>query len=213
MSMKKPTTPYERADRELKVMLRTVRKEFNKHRLKNFLPFDEINVLRVKKTAKSLYKKLDSINRDFYMRIAQEAYKAAGGKNKLGKKWLLAFLERSDPVTEYVYTHEVERKRDRFFESILALLAIEHTTLDIEKAYKRAADLWSRQTEQYEINIVGCARVQAFEDNGEEYVQWFTQEDEKVCEICAPRNGEIYPINEIPDRHYNCRCWVESIDQ
>lgn len=211
MSMKKPTTPYKNADEQLKKILRTAKREFNKHRLKNFLPFDEINVLRLKKTSKSLYKKLDKMNREFYMRTAQEAYRAAGGQNELDEEWLLVFLENSDPVTEYIYTHEVDRKRDRFFESILALLAVEHTSLEIEKTYKKAIDLWCRQTEQYEINIVDYARVQAFKENGEGFVQWFTQEDEKVCAICAPRNGEIYPINAIPDRHYNCRCWVEAI--
>jgi len=47
------------------------------------------------------------------------------------------------------------------------------------------------------------------------YVQWVTQQDEKVCEICGPRDGEIYPeaeAMEIWPAHPNCRCTLRSID-
>lgn len=37
---------------------------------------------------------------------------------------------------------------------------------------------------------------------------WSTAEDEKVCPICAPRNGKIWPKGALPamPAHVNCRC-------
>ena len=125
--------------------------------------------------------------------------------------WLLAILEVSDPVTEYIYTEEVPRKRARFYETLLALIAMRRTTTETEKTYKRARDLWGRQTEQYEINVVDMARRKAFEDNGISQFMWNTQEDEKVCSVCRPRDGVIYAAGNIPTRHYLCRCWLTPV--
>jgi SPP1 gp7 family putative phage head morphogenesis protein len=39
-------------------------------------------------------------------------------------------------------------------------------------------------------------------------VEWLTGQDEKVCEICGPRHGRVYPIDQVPEcpAHPNCRC-------
>jgi SPP1 gp7 family putative phage head morphogenesis protein len=50
---------------------------------------------------------------------------------------------------------------------------------------------------------------------------WFTNNDDKVCEICAPLHGKRVPLNEMfmdvfgdvydaPPAHVNCRCWMSS---
>lgn len=42
--------------------------------------------------------------------------------------------------------------------------------------------------------------------------QWNTQNDERVCPICSPKDGKIYPIGgEAPPAHPNCRCWVSPV--
>ena len=44
--------------------------------------------------------------------------------------------------------------------------------------------------------------------------QWFTNQDDRVCEICGPLNGKTVGLNEDfspgisePPGHVNCRCW------
>ena len=46
---------------------------------------------------------------------------------------------------------------------------------------------------------------------------WFTCNDDKVCDICAPLNGKEVDINKpfakgvfIPPAHNGCRCWISS---
>ncbi|UQS85775.1 minor capsid protein (plasmid) [Apilactobacillus apisilvae] len=49
------------------------------------------------------------------------------------------------------------------------------------------------------------------------YLQWVTQDDDKVCDICEPMNGNIYTVEDAPtpqeDSHYNCRCLLEPSDK
>lgn len=38
-----------------------------------------------------------------------------------------------------------------------------------------------------------------------------TAEDERVCPICGPRQGQVYPIDDttnLPPYHGRCRCWI-----
>jgi SPP1 gp7 family putative phage head morphogenesis protein len=53
--------------------------------------------------------------------------------------------------------------------------------------------------------------------NGEKfrYFRWITSQDEKVCPICAPRDGLLYTELEIRysyPAHPNCRCQLEPVD-
>jgi hypothetical protein len=47
------------------------------------------------------------------------------------------------------------------------------------------------------------------------YVVWKTARDEKVCEICGPRDGLIMHMhyaNQIFPAHPNCRCTLDPVD-
>lgn len=47
------------------------------------------------------------------------------------------------------------------------------------------------------------------------YVRWITQGDDKVCPICAPRDGVVYTVAETRymfPAHPNCRCELEPVD-
>jgi hypothetical protein len=49
---------------------------------------------------------------------------------------------------------------------------------------------------------------------------WFTNNDDLVCEICGPLNGEEVGIDDSwdsddgpvdnPPAHVNCRCWTQT---
>lgn len=173
--------------------------------------FDEVNVL---KKSKKLYEQLAKQNVQAYMQLAEYGY--LKGLQMLGienpkdnppsKLWLLALLGAFNATSEYVYDHEVDRKRARFYESVIA----SNGSLE---AYRKALKVWNRQTTQYGIEVTDKACLKAYEDNGVKKIRWFTQEDEKVCSVCRERNGKIYPINEIPEKHYYCRCYYEPIKE
>ena len=44
-------------------------------------------------------------------------------------------------------------------------------------------------------------------------VKWVTSRDEKVCQVCRPRHGMVYPINSVPalPAHWGCRCWLALV--
>lgn len=47
--------------------------------------------------------------------------------------------------------------------------------------------------------------------------EWFTNEDDKTCELCFPLNGKVVPVDEPfgdgvddPPVHPQCRCWTTA---
>lgn len=163
---------------------------------------DELNVI---KACKELYSALDDANRAEFLRLAKARYKDITGKDGLGMKWLLVLLLGYNPVTEYVYENEVQRKRERFAESLISspnkLIMI-----------KRATTLWQRQTEQYLILVEDAAVLEAYKALGVKRVRWITQHDDKRCNECAERSGKIYDINNVPPKpHRYCRCYLEPV--
>lgn len=52
--------------------------------------------------------------------------------------------------------------------------------------------------------IVVVLKTSGFVD----FVKWNTSRDEKVCKICRPRHGMVYPVNSAPPipAHGHCKC-------
>ncbi len=47
-------------------------------------------------------------------------------------------------------------------------------------------------------------------------LKWVTSKDEKVCPVCRPRHGMVYPVNSAPSipSHHGCRCfWALVVDR
>ncbi len=44
-------------------------------------------------------------------------------------------------------------------------------------------------------------------------VQWFTEKDNRVCEVCSPRDGVVYQVDDAPDcpAHARCRCAIVPV--
>lgn len=55
----------------------------------------------------------------------------------------------------------------------------------------------------------------SLEKIGIKRVRYKTQEDERVCEICGPKNDEVYELPEdyaeMPPMHPFCRCFLEPV--
>lgn len=195
------------ADRSLMVIFNELSREFQN--LSTQLGFDEMNVMDTQKTIKAMYRRLDALVQREYRKVALAAYRDAHkGDDFDPYEFVYAMLHAYDPLSEFVYTREWTRKRDRLFESVIAN---QGDNQELRKTLKRNMDVLANQVRQYADNVTTQARIRAFRDAGVEYVRWVTERDDRVCSVCAPRDGRIYRIDEIPEipAHWRCRCWLE----
>jgi len=198
---------YEYADLIFANLVRRYISLFNT--LKNLDGYTEKEVV---KAVAEAYEKIDEITRRYLLILLKKVFRevidmldAEDVADTVYELWLMKVLDGYDPVTKYVYTHEVDRKRARTVES---LIASSNKPSEVETAKKQ----WTKQAKQYTDNIVKTAVDHAFEQAGVEEVVWRTEEDLRVCPECEERDGVIYPFKEYPEKpHYGCRCWVEPI--
>lgn len=166
------------------------------------MAMDELNVIQETKT---LYHDLEEANEEAFLEVARARYKDITGKppgRKISAAWLLAFLAAYNPVTEFVYKHEVDRKRARLAEAVIA-------SSNKLEAIRRAMMLWIRQTQQFGIMVEDHAVITAYKDMGVKRVRWITQVDERRCPDCKARHRKVYSINNIPPKpHWGCRCYL-----
>lgn len=174
---------------------------------------DELNVIS---STKETYNLLESDNISAFIELAKAVYydiikrKASKNEDEFWEYWLLHnILNKSDPVTQYIYTNEVKRKQERTAEALAAIVAAtskpKGTTK--RKEINKALRYWSLGTTQYCDIITDQVAIKAYKDMGVEYVMWVTQEDEKVCDMCRPLDRKIYPIDKVPPKqHWRCRC-------
>ena len=178
--------------------------------------FDQLNIIMLNKRTAEIYSELDDYNRKAYRMLAEHAREWAfeqmekGLKKKDMSELVNDYLKGYDPVTQYVYVKEVDRKRMRLNESVLA--AREYNEFDkLQKSVKKAADLWFTQSSQYAIDIMDLALTETFleeDDDDPTFFMWNTVIDGRECEECHARNGKVYESDEYPPKpHYGCRCY------
>lgn len=200
---KKLPRQYELADKAIALLNKRAVKRFTNAKDKlSLLKFDEVTVIQ---TVKALYEELDADNKKIFLDLAQMVYEATephgDREDEIDEMWLIDFLESLNPVTKYQYSNEVLRKR-------------EYTTEAVNASKTKAGELnsglrkWSNFTAQYADMIADEAMMKAYKDGGVEKVKWNTEEDDSVCEICEPLDGQVFPIDKAPPKqHWHCRCW------
>lgn len=218
--------PYALSDKAAKLLREKAVKRFMKvQRSVALAGFDELNVINAFKT---LYTELDRDNKKAFLDTARGAYdeawllilaldqeqgKQRKGKHKSGKQaldmeWLLAFLESDNEITKYIYEHEKDRKREYVVEAVNAVKSKAEKRDEITKGMH----YWDRMSTQYLDIATDQAMMKAYQDAGIEYVQWKTEQDDRVCIICKKRHDKIYPIKEAPPKaHWRCRCWYVPV--
>jgi len=213
---------YRHADREMAKAFRAIRAAFSNQQLR--AAWDELNVISVTTQVNRLYGELDTYLRGRYLRIARKAYRDAWGEVVHGREpdhepdevFVGRMMDRYDPKTEYQYSREWERKRDRLKEAMLAAGFASDAvrmanTQKAREVLKRALRLLERQVQEMADSTTDEARTQAFEDAGIEEVRWNTQQDNKVCLECAARDGLVYPVRNVPGKHPRCRCFLTAV--
>ncbi|MBO5967273.1 MAG: minor capsid protein [Clostridia bacterium] len=203
---------FKSADRAIKDMNRRNLRAFD--RLKT-LKFDELNVFRLITT---VYDDAVRIAKRRYLQIAWDAYIAAlilagidpkeaeeRAEDSITEDWILDMLEDYDEVTLYRFTAEIERKKDRFVEAVIA-------SHNKNEEVDRALRYLSQQLAQYADNAVIRATLQGYADAGVKKVRWTAEDDERVCRVCEKRDGNIYPIDKVPPApHFRCRCILTPV--
>ncbi len=187
---------YEILDKTLPTINKLFIREFEK--IKGLMNFDELNVLQA---TDELYKKVDKQSRQYLLLLARDTYDS----DTITDMWLLGFLSLYNPVTKYVYTHEVDRKRSRTAEAIIASPT---KGKEIDKALR----YWADMIKQYGIDVIDEATIQAYKDKGVKRVMWNTEQDTRVCKTCQDRDGKIYDIYKLPPKpHWGCRCYFTPV--
>lgn len=203
---------YQLSDKASALLNRKAVRRFETARRKlAVLKFDELNVIKIVKT---LYRDLAADNKKAFTDLAIMAYEDASDRelddeeDELMALWLMSeVLGKPNPVTGYIYSNEVERKRDRATESINA-------STKKRQEFQKALRFWSRQTAEYCDIVTDEATLKAFKDSGVKKVRWATEKDDRVCPICGPRDGKVYDIDKVPVKpHWGCRCWLEAVKE
>lgn len=193
------TRMYEYTD----VIIRYLNKRFIEvfHRLKSLVSFDELNVLQ---STRLIYDELMQITEEKLLELAVYYYNGTvkNPKTNIDREWLYLILDDYDPITKYVFIHEVERKRARLAESILAS---QNKSKEIDAALR----YWSAMVAQYAIEVTDEAVKQAYVDDGVEMVMWVSMLDDRRCKECEKREGKVYDISNVPPKpHIGCRCYL-----
>lgn len=202
---------YRHADRFIKEITAYVDAEFQN--MSVTARFDELTVTRAKKAVTDVYKRIRKRCRKAYWEIAlavhEEAYLEC--ENRKFKDFKQDFVDRIlaayDPVTRYAYDAEMERKMYRLIEGIMSC----KTRQEMREVLRQSASVLLKQVSQYADNVTYDAILQTFVDAGAEKVQWVTMHDEKVCHECDERDGMVFSIENLPTRHYHCRCYIVPV--
>lgn len=213
---KKQEELYRQTDKFIEKLKKKIRVEFNRLSVTSF---DELNVISTKQITSAMYDRLLEFNQREYERIAEDAKKyaetmlTADEKKKTRKlsisKLLTLALLAYNPVTGYMYKSEADRKRMRLNEEMLTARQYLNREM-FKRAVKKSANLWFTQSSQYGQDVADFIEIETLKEAGIKKLVWITEQDDRVCETCKERDGQIYDVDNLPGKtHYKCRCHFE----
>lgn len=194
-------SPYSQTDKTIAYLNKQYAKMF-----RSVASFDELNVIS---KSHEIYDRVYTLIEQEAARLSKAVYKKYQSEENEGifdpVVFVLALLIGYSPVTKYVFKNELDRKRARFAESLIA-----SETPHEELA--RALRLVSGMSAQFMDDVTFETLIQVFRDNGVKKVRWVTSPDDRRCKQCASMHNKIYSIDNIPARpHIHCRCWIEEV--
>ena len=203
------------ADEAAAKIISKIHKEFRHNRV---ALFDETNIIGVKKHIAKLYKDIYKIIKKEFIAILnplyQEIYDEAialgfdGDLRDLDEAWIEEFFDEYNPVTKYVFSNEMERKKSRLFEALVASMA------DRLQSYATAEKLLVKQVKQYAVDLEDAVAKVVYKDVDVEFVMWNAEHDHRTCGDCSEMDGEVFRLSEAPPKmHYQCRCWLTPVKE
>jgi SPP1 gp7 family putative phage head morphogenesis protein len=205
MAMATETTPYKKTDKTITYLNKQYGRMFRKA-----ASFDALNIIDI---SHEIYEEAYQLAEQEAIRLVESVYGSYRRQDEGTTvsfdpvSFVLALVLAYNPVTKYVFKNEIDRKRARFAESMLA-----STTPAEEIAL--AKRLLAATNAQFMDDVTFNSLVEAYSDNGTEKVRWVTHPDDRRCSKCKAMHGKIYPIDKIPAKpHIHCRCWVEEVER
>ena len=194
-------TPYSATDKTIAYLNKQYGKLFRK-----VTAFDELNVIPV---SHEIYDGVYDLVKREATRLADTVYRKYRRTEKPSEfdptAWILLLVLAYNPVTKYIFENEIERKRARFAEGVIA----SDTPAEEVALAKR---LLAGMNAQFMDDVTHETLIQAYRDNGTRKVRWVTSPDDRRCRKCASMHNKIYPIADIPAKpHIHCRCWIEEV--
>jgi SPP1 gp7 family putative phage head morphogenesis protein len=198
MTMK---SPYSKTDKTIAYLNKQYVKLF-----RQVMSFDELNVIKV---SHEIYNEVLRIIETEATRLVKSVYdsyrESAEIANEDAHSFVLLLLLAYNPVTKYVFKNELDRKRSRFAEGVIA----SDTPREEVELAKR---LLAKMNKQFLDDVTFDTVVKAYKDDGVERVRWITAPDDRRCSVCKSRHNKIYPIDDIPPKpHLHCRCYVTRV--
>lgn len=195
--------PYQKTDKTIAYLNKQYAKLFRR-----LTSFDELNVINV---SHEIYDEVLKLVERESTRLVKSVYDSYSESQKISttdaNAYVLALMLAYNPVTKYIYKNELERKRSRFAEGVIA----SDTPIEEVELAKRLLVALNRQ---FEDDVTFDTVVKALEDDGVEEVRWVTEVDDRRCAECRSRHGKIYKIHKIPPKpHRYCRCYVERVER
>ena len=194
-------SPYNATDKTISYLNKQYPKLFRRA-----AGFDELNVIPV---SHEIYDAIYELVKREATRLSDAVYdshRRSEEQTEFDPAILVAMLALAyNPVTKYVYENELDRKRARFAES---LIASDTPAEEIALAQRLVAGM----NAQFMDDVTFETIVQAFRDSGVTRVRWVTSPDDRRCKTCASRHNKIYSIDAVPAKpHIHCRCWIEEV--
>ncbi len=195
-------TPYEPTDKAIAYLNKQYGRLFRR-----VTAFDELNVIPV---SHEIYDSAYEMVKREAARLSDTVYRKHHRSEEPSgfdpAAWVLLLALAYNPVTKYIFENEIERKRSRFAEGVIA-------SDTPEEEVSLAKRLLAGTNAQFLDDVTHETIIQAFKDNGTKRVRWVTSPDDRRCKHCASLHGKIYPISKIPTKpHIHCRCWVEEVE-
>ena len=194
-------TPYTKTDKTIAYLNKQYAKLFRK-----LTSFDELNVIEV---SREIYSEVLKVVEKEATRLVKSVYDSISETGAMAAEDAYAFvvtlMMTYNPVTKYIYKNELDRKRSRFAEGVIA----SDTPMEEVELAKR---LLAAMNKQFADDVTFESVIQAYRDDGVEKVRWVTALDDRRCKECKSRHGKIYEIDYVPSKpHLHCRCYVEKV--
>jgi SPP1 gp7 family putative phage head morphogenesis protein len=149
---------------------------------------------------------IDPIIQDVYAEAVDMGFD--GDIRDLDEAWIEEFFEEYNPVTKYVFANEIERKKMRLFESLVADMPGKM------QSYKIAEKLLTKQIQQYAIELEDAITKAVYTDIKVEYVMWNAEDDDKTCGVCNELDEQVFELKDAPPKqHYGCRCYLTPVKE
>lgn len=200
-------TPYDKVDKEISDFNKTILTLLNNLRLK--ISIGNKSLSSIQKETNKTYQNILSIALKIYLSSAREYLP------DLTQKSLKSWLNEYNPVTEYLFFNEFERKRDRYAEGIYTILQNGKSIhgSDMLTLNKKYSKYIKQQLEEYSIFIVDKALIEKYKNGGVKKVKW-NAIDKDACEKCKSLDGKVFDIDKAPSkRHYGCRCYYTEVKE